>query len=67
MQALNYPLDFCVVISQEHLMSTTPGSADESNSLSTAAPVFTSILHIVLLQMLARIVKESVIAVGKDK
>lgn len=62
MQALNYPHDFCVVI----MTSTTPGSANGSNSLSTAAPVFTSI-HIVLLQLLERAVKESVIAVGKGK
>lgn len=66
MKALNYPHDFCVAISQEHLMSTTPGFADGSNSLSTAVPVFTSI-HTVLLQVLERVVKESVIAVGKGK
>lgn len=66
MQALNYPVVVFMLSSVKSIWCPPPGSADEGNSLSTAAPVLTSI-HSVLLQVLARVVKEGAIAVDNDK
>lgn len=66
MQALNYPVVIFVLSPAQSISCPPSGSADESNSLSPAVPVLASV-QTVLLQVLARVVKEGVMVVGKDK
>lgn len=66
MQGLNHPRgDFCVVFSQEHLMSSTKVCWWEQFLKHSSSSIY--IYPYVLLQVLAGVAKEGVIAVGKDK